>query len=104
MMAMPLYLRWTARNLAYAITNRRVLTVERGLFGNIEFMSFGADKLEPRSRRYADGVSGDIELIANRVYADETSEELVRLFALRDLSATEAELRNLIQSSSNSSL
>lgn len=104
MMAMPLYLRWAARGLVYAITDHRVLTVERGLFGSVEFMSFAADKLEPRSRVYVDGVSGDIELIAYRVYGDHTSLNLTELRALRDVRATEAALRRLIQSSSKSSL
>ena len=105
MLANPVFMRRAARNVAYVITNRRVLIVRRGLLG-IEAESFPADRLRLRLRPDVSGSGGDIEMVAGMEFdaEDGDREELFRMYALRDVRATEAVLRNLIQSSSKSSL
>jgi hypothetical protein len=96
----PLAWVWSTRNAAYAITNRRVLVMRRRLVGGVKRESIPAALLDLTVERNRGGV-GDIVLVAKG--SVEKGREN-RLVDVRDVQATEAALRRLIQSSSKSSL
>lgn len=102
-LTIPLRLRRIARNTAYVITNRRVLVVHRSYFCKIDSEAVIPEALDLLVKPSSDGVSGEIALVA-RGKVNKDREDMVQLFALRDVRATEAALGRLIQSSSKSSL
>lgn len=99
----PWSYRHAARNTAYAITNQRALIVRISMFGVVVVQAVPGRSLKPRATRYADGVGGDIELVAGARVDDDLQEDVGQLIALRDVRATEAALLDLVQSSSKSS-
>lgn len=98
-MGVPLSNEQPARGTVYAITDRRVLIIRRRFRRTTDVQSIPTAmlrvKLEPGS--------GDIELVPSTAIDDEDREDKFRLLTLRDVRATEAALRQLIQSSSKSS-
>lgn len=98
----PLQLRRAARNTAYAITSERVVIVRQSLGGRLEARTVEGDMLRPRVVRH--GSVGDIELMEGYRSGYGREDVWFRLVALRDVDATETALRELIQSSSKSSL
>lgn len=99
-MGAPLWNDRTARNTVYAITDRRVLILRRRFLRTADVQSVPAAMLRVKVKPG----SGDIELVPSTAIDDEDREDMFRLVTLRDVRATEAALRQLIQSSSKSSL
>lgn len=99
-MGAPLWNDRAARGIAYVITDRRVLILRRRFLRTTDIQSIPAALL----RVTAKPGRNDLELVEATAIDDEDREDMFRLIALRDARATEAALRQLIQSSSKSSL